>query len=65
MNAKKSPIFASLLLALSLSGHVVAHEAHHDHAAPVASMAADQAGTPAPVAARFDLKVNQMQTDQR
>ena len=63
VNAKISPIFASFLLALSLSSHVVAHEAHHSHAAPVAGMAAAQAGTPAPVAARFDLKVNQMQTD--
>lgn len=62
MNAKKTPIFASLLLVLSLSGQVVAHEAHHDHAAPVAKMTAAQAGTPAPIAARFDLKVAQMQT---
>lgn len=63
VNAKKSLIFVSLLLALSLSGHVVAHEAHHDHAAPVAKMTAAQASAPAPVAARFDLQVNQTQTD--
>lgn len=63
VNAKKCPIFASLLLALALSGHVVAREAHHDHAAPVAKVIAAQAVAPAPVAARFDLKVNQTQTD--
>ncbi|PKO41742.1 MAG: hypothetical protein CVU33_00120 [Betaproteobacteria bacterium HGW-Betaproteobacteria-6] len=63
MNAKKTPFFASLLLALSLSGHVVANEARHDHAAPVAKMTPSQQVVPVPVAARFDLKVNQTQTD--
>ncbi|PKO49346.1 MAG: hypothetical protein CVU31_01155 [Betaproteobacteria bacterium HGW-Betaproteobacteria-4] len=63
MNAKKCLNFANLLLAISLSSHVVAHEAHHDHVTPVTSMATAQAGVPAPVAARFDLKVNQTQTD--
>ncbi len=63
MYAKISPIFVSLLLALSLSGHVAAHEAHHDHFTPGASTAAVQGLGPAPIAARFDLKVNQTQTD--
>lgn len=63
MNAKKSPIFASLLLAFLLSGHVVAHDAHHDHVTPAASMTAVQSAAPTPVAARFDLKVNQVQSD--
>jgi len=59
VNAKKYPIFASLLLVVTLSGPVVAHEAHHDHVASIATVSA----TPAPIAARFDLKVNQVQTD--
>lgn len=59
MYAKKSPIFASLLLAFLLSGPAVAHEGHHDHAAPVAPAA----HALAPIAARYDLKVNQTNTD--
>ncbi|NTV70847.1 MAG: hypothetical protein HGA71_11955 [Azonexaceae bacterium] len=59
MNTRNNSIFASLLLALSLSGQVAAHEAHHDHVASVAAMAT----APAPVAARFELKVNQAQSD--
>jgi hypothetical protein len=55
VNAKNCSIFVSLLLALSLSGPAAAHEAHHDHVASVATTAT----APAPVAARFDLKVNQ------
>jgi hypothetical protein len=63
VNAKNSLIFASLLLAFSFSSHVVAHEAHHDHAAPVAKTTASQQLVLSPIAARFDLKVNQTQTD--
>jgi hypothetical protein len=63
VSTKKYPIFASILLAFSLSGHVVAHEAHHEHAVRAARMAAAESVALAPVAARFDLKVNQIQTD--
>lgn len=63
MTPKKCPIFASLVLAFSLCGYAGAHEAHHDHAAEPARQAVAQAGTPTPIAARFDLTVNQTQTD--
>jgi hypothetical protein len=63
VKTQKCPIFASLLLALSLSSHVVAHEAHHEHTSPVTRMPAVQTVAPAPISARFDLKVNQTQTD--
>jgi hypothetical protein len=49
--------FASLFLPFALSSTVGAHEVHHGHVVTDV-----QAGTPAPVAARFDLKVNQVQT---
>lgn len=63
MNAKKCPIFASLLLAFLLCGNAAAHEAQHEHsAAPVRSVTVP-ASAPTPVAARFELTVNQAQTD--
>ena len=62
MNAKKCPVFASFLLAILLSGHAVAHEMHHDHSEPVASMPAIQRADLVPVAARYELKVNKSQT---
>ena len=62
MNVKKCPVFASFLLAILLSGHVVAHEMHHDHSEPVASMPAIQRADLVPVAARYELKVNKSQT---
>lgn len=63
MSLKKFPISASLLLAFSLWGSAVAHEAPHDHATQPARQSAVPAGTPAPLAARFDLAVNRTQTD--
>jgi hypothetical protein len=63
VNAKKCPILVSLLLAFSLWGNVVAHEAPHDHAAQPPRLAVAANGTPTPLAARFDLTVNQTQTD--
>jgi len=58
VNAKKCPLFASLLLAFLLSGHALAHEMHHAPGDPVITMAAGQHDDMAPVAARYELTVN-------
>lgn len=57
MNAEKPPIFISLLLASLLALPAVAHEAHaHAAPKPVASVATTALQ---PLAARYELKVNQ------
>jgi hypothetical protein len=63
LHANNFPVFASLLLALSLSSHLSAHEGQHDHALPMVGISAPQTAAPAPISARFDLSVNQMKTD--
>jgi hypothetical protein len=63
VTVKKCPISTSLLLAFSLCASAAAHEAQHDHARVPIRPAAVQASAPMPIAARFDLTVNQTQTD--
>lgn len=57
MNAKKPPIFISLLLVPLLAMPAMAHEGHQ-HAAPPAAVS-DAATALPPLAARYELKVNQ------
>lgn len=57
VNAQKTPIFISLLLSSLLAMPAVAHEAHAHAAPPVAASVA--ATSLQPLAARYELKVNQ------
>jgi hypothetical protein len=57
VNTQKPPIFISLLLVSLLAMPAVAHEAHQ-HAVPAAT-ASNAAATLPPLAARYELKVNQ------
>lgn len=60
MTPRIAIIFAPLL-ALTLAAPVSAHEAHHDHQRASTSVMENSALMP--LAARFDLKVNKIQTD--
>lgn len=63
MNANKAQVFASLMLAWALTGNAGASEGHHDHDHHVPSAQLASVATLAPLAARYDLKVNRIQTD--
>lgn len=61
MNTQKTPIFISILLASLFATQVLAHEGHAHVAPPVSASVA--AATLPPLAARYELKVNQTAGD--
>ena len=60
MNTQKTPIFISLLLAMLIAAPAVAHDAHTHVAQPAVASAAVSLQ---PLAARYELKVNQVAGD--
>lgn len=51
------------LLLLALCGAAGAHEAHHDHGGQAVAPATAKISAPTPLAARFDLTINKIQSD--
>lgn len=63
MNANTVQVFASLMLALALSGNAGADEGHHDHHHHASSVQLASVAPLEQLAARYDLKVNKIRTD--